>query len=856
MWLPSLLQDLERKGVYREMGMRVPPDAVYSLKEASITDAIVHFGGGCTASFISSKGLLLTNHHCGYGSIQDHSSVEKDLLKNGFWSDSMEDELKNPGLEATVIKGIVEVTEQMKKGVSDTMTETERDRRLEKNAQDVIADSIRNGDLEGKVRSFGRGDAHFLFLTQTFKDVRLVAAPPSSIGKFGGDEDNWIWPRHTGDFSLFRVYADPNNKPAKPSEENRPYRPEHVLPVSTNGIDPGDPTMMLGFPGSTRQFVPSGYLRFLKERNFPTRVRIRDAGLKVLDNAMRKNDSLRIQYAGKQSNISNYYKKWKGVIEGLERIDALERKKADEERFIDSAKAHSDEKAVEVYRAMQEAYKDYRELELARDLFIEFMYYGPDMIRFIRGFNDHYMAYGKAKQEGDLDSLIGEMKERGERFFEQHSLKVDKELFKAEAPIYRQETPEHLRAGAFTYVDSAFGGDMGAYVEFLYDSSAFLDPHRFDSLLQDFRKEGPQAVKDDPGHGFVNSFYRAHIFKVRPHYRPVKKRIDSLMRLHVADRREHMPGPHWYDANNTLRAGFGKIKGSSPRNGLSYHYATTLEGVMEKADSSERHFRIPDRLKKLYRERDFGPYGVNGRMPVCFTASIHSSGGNSGSPVLDAEGHLIGLNFDRSWESVMSDLMYDPSRCRNIATDIRYVLFLIDKLGNCDRLIEEIARVDRKERRKKYANWVEQDKDNPELRAMEAKLLLKEGQKKRARKRIDQAMKLGPSDPNYRVIRARSLPLEKGIEALEKAVQKQPGHASTWFALGELRLEKGQKEKAIDAFTRAIGADPELAKAYRARAKLYLDIGLEHKACKDIRLLEKIDPLALPRAMEEECERR
>ena len=853
MWLPALLQELEKKEKLRDVGMQIDAEDIYSLKKASMTDAIVHFGGGCTASLISDEGLILTNHHCGYSHIQDHSSVENDLLENGFWSHSLDEELKNPGLEATLIKGIIDVTDGMLKGVTDKMSRNERDSLLEKNTDRILADSVNGKHLKGKVRSFGNGNAFFLFLKKTYQDVRLVAAPPSSIGKFGGDEDNWMWPRHTGDFSLFRIYAGADGEPASPSDANRPYQPEEVLSVSMEGVRPGDPAMIVGFPGSTRQFIPADHLRYLKDHNFPTRVRMRDAGLKVIENAMGKSDSLRIQYAGKQSSISNYHKKWQGAIEGLERIDALERRNADEKRFLDSARAHDDQKAIEVKKALDKAYDRYKKPEFARDLFIEFMYYGPDMIRYISGFNKLFSAYEKKQESAGQDSLFKEIEERGARFFRNHSLEVDHELFKAEAPIYRKRTPRGMLPDIFGHIDSVFKGDLKVYGKHLYEHSFFLHPERFDAFLKRLKKKGPKAAEEDPAFRFVNSLYRGYGRKIRPSYRAKRSHVDSLMRLHVADRRELMPGPHWYDANNTLRVSYGKIRGSAPRDGLRYQYSTTLEGVMEKADSSKKYFGVPGRLKELYQKRDYGRYGVNGRMPVCFSSSLHTSGGNSGSPVVNAEGNLIGLNFDRSWESVMSDLMYDAQRCRNISTDIRYVLFIIDKLGNCDRLIEEIAIADRNERIEKARARIAEDPDDPDLRVNEAELLLADGNKEEARDRVDKAMKMGPMVPDYRVIRARSMSLQKGIQALEKASKKRPGHANTWFALGELRSESGEKQKAVDALTRAIGIAPELAKAYRARARVYFETGADHKACKDIGLLKKIDPLAVPRGLEKEC---
>jgi hypothetical protein len=689
MWIPSLLQDLERGPDLKEMGMKVDAEDIHSFRKASITDAIVRFGGGCTASLISDKGLLLTNHHCGYGRIQEHSNPEQDLMENGFWASSLEDELKNPGLEVTRIEGIIEVTEEMLEGVSDTMSEAERQRKLDRNTQRILADSVPS-DLEGGIRSFGHGNVFFLFLTRTYEDVRLVAAPPSSIGKFGGDEDNWIWPRHTGDFSLFRIYTAPDGSPAEPSGENVPYEPEKVLPLSIEGIRPGDPVMALGFPASTRQYLPSEYLKTLEDRSFPARIRIRGVALERIEAAMEESDSLRHRYRQKQAGLSNAYKKWKGIVEGLERIDALERRREEEERFIDSAKLAGDTQAVQTLQALKGAYAAYEGPELARHLFLELMVKGADMIGYVGGQLTRVRAYEEAERKGELDSLIRSIRERKERFFEKRSLELDRAILQAQLPIYRERCPPEMRPEIFEHIDTAYAGGVSTYVKQLYRTSAFLVPSRFEETLASFREEGPKAFEDDPAFRFVRSLYRSYGYRIQGRYRNVEARVDSLMREHVEDRRKLMSAPHWYDANGTLRASFGEVKGSSPRDGVRYEHMTTLEGVMEKADSSKRHFRVPERLEELYRNEEYGRYGVRGRMPVCFTASLHTSGGNSGSPVLNEEGHLVGLNFDRSWESVMSDLMYDRERCRNISVDIRYVLFLIEKLGRSERLIEEI----------------------------------------------------------------------------------------------------------------------------------------------------------------------
>jgi tetratricopeptide (TPR) repeat protein len=852
MWIPSLLQDLERGPDLKEMGMKVDAEDIHSFREASITDAIVRFGGGCTASLISDKGLLLTNHHCGYGRIQEHSSPEHDLMENGFWASSLEDELKNPGLEVTRIEGIIEVTEEMLEGVSDTLSEAERQQKLDRNTQRILADSVPS-DMDGGIRSFSHGNAFFLFLTRTYEDVRLVAAPPASIGKFGGDTDNWIWPRHTGDFSLFRIYTAPDGAPADPSEKNVPYEPEKVLPISLEGIGPGDPVMALGFPASTRQFLPPGYLRSLEERSFPARIRMRGAALERIEAAMERSDSLRRRYRKRQAGLSNAYKKWKGIVEGLGRIRAVERKRSEEERFLDSAKVVGDTQAIHTLRSLKEAYSAYVDPELGRHLFAELMFRGAHMPAYVGGLLEKVRAYEEAKESGTLDSLIRSIRERKDRFFEKRSPELDRKIFEAQLSIYRERCPSEILPGIFDHIDTNYSGGMSGYARKLYQGSAVLNPDGFEDTLERFREDGVEVFKDDPAFRFVRSLYRSYGYRIQGRYRSVKAQIDSLMRSHVVDRRKLMPGPHWYDANGTLRASFGQVKGSSPRDGMRYEYVTTLEGVMEKADSSERHFQVLDRLKELYRNQEYGRYGVRGHMPVCFTASLHTSGGNSGSPVLNEEGHLVGLNFDRSWESVMSDLMYDRERCRNISVDIRYVLFLIEKLGKTDRLIEEIEIVDIEQRLKEVRERIARDPGDRNARALEIQLLIEAGRKRKAEKRLETAWDTVPSMAEYRVALARTMDRKEGIDHLERLVWEYSDHYGTWCTLGELRAKEGQDQGAVKAYTKAIGKHPSKAKAYRRRAELYKKMGKEKKACADLDALSRIDPLAVPRDLEKEC---
>jgi len=694
MWLPTLLKSIE--GDLQNAGLKLSTEDIYSINSSSLKDAVVLFGGGCTAEVISDQGLILTNHHCGFSAITDHSTVENDRLKNGFWAASKAEELRNPGLTATFVVRMEDVTDRILPQLAAGLTEAQRRDAVNKLAGTLTKEAIEGTHYKAVVRPFNYGNSYYLIVTETFRDVRLVGAPPSAIGKFGGDTDNWMWPRHNADMSLFRIYAGPDNKPADPADANIPFTPRHVLPMSLEGPVEGEYAMIFGFPGSTQRYLSSYAVEYVMEKADPMRVAMRTASLEVIDAAMRSSDVTRLQYADKQAGISNAWKKWIGELRGLKELNTLQRKREYEEAYRAKALENGSAHYAEVLPALKELYAGYVPYATARDLFVEMVYYGPEILRFADGFREVVEEHARLTEEGKLSVGVAERLAAAEGYFKSYDVEVDKRIFKALLPIYRSHVPAHLAPDILVEIDGKFKGDANAWVDDLYARSIFADEAR---LSKAFAKPGAKAMKKiarDPAFKASRSFFRNFLEQVRPEHAALSDRIETSMRTYVKGMMELYPEKtYWPDANSTLRLSYGKVEGSRPRNGITYEPFTTLEGVLEKYVPGDVEFDVPQRLLDLYKAKDYGPYGVDGTMPVCFTSSLHTTGGNSGSPVLNGRGELIGLNFDRSWESTMSDIQFDPDKCRNICVDVRYMLFLIDKFAGARHLIEEMKLVPR-----------------------------------------------------------------------------------------------------------------------------------------------------------------
>jgi len=692
MWIPSLLKKLNEPEM-KDLGFKLTAEDIYSINKGSIKDAIVHFGGGCTAEVISKQGLILTNHHCGYGQIQQHSSLEHDYLKNGFWAKSFEEELKNQGLTATFIRRIEDVTADVNAGLTKEMLTEERNAQIKKNVAGLKEKFEENGKYQAVVKPYYYGNEYYLILTQTFTDVRLVGAPPSSVGKFGGDTDNWMWPRHTGDFSIFRIYADQENKPAAIAENNKPYTPEYALPINMNGVKEGDFTMVYGFPGSTEQYLTSDAVDFVQNNLNPMRIDMRATSLNVIDAAMRSDDKTRIQYAAKQSRISNAYKKWIGQNRGLKKLKAVKKKQETEKEFEELV--HNNKEWNDQYGGLLAKLKNnqdaFEQSFFDRWLFIEYVYYGPELFRFANSFEKLVKLYEEKGNSQELRNAGLKQTAVLEGFYKDFNSDVDQGIFKALTEKYLDYNSGNLPK-KFSLIDRWFKGDVEAFSNKIYEWTVFNDQEKLMSMMKNLNSSNIKRIKRDPMFIIMRDLFADYSNRISSSYASLKVERDALYKEYMAGLMTVFPEERfWPDANSTLRLTYGKAEGSVPRDGVNFRYYTTAQGILDKYKPNDYDFDLPEELIALIESEDFGPYAdADESLHVCFTASNHTSGGNSGSPVINGNGELVGLNFDRTWESTMSDIMFDPNRCRNIAVDIRYVLFIIDKFAGADRLIEEM----------------------------------------------------------------------------------------------------------------------------------------------------------------------
>lgn len=695
MWIPLLLKDLNEEDMQRK-GLKLSASDIYDVNKSCIKDAVVSFGGFCTGEIISSEGLLITNHHCGYGEIQSHSSVEKDYLTNGFWAMSKAEELTNPGLTATFIIRIEDVTEKVLAGINDKMTKKEKEDSIAVSIKKIEKEAIDSGShFEAKIKSFYYGNEYYMFITETFKDVRLAGAPPSSIGKFGGDTDNWMWPRHTGDFSMFRIYANSDNKPAEYSKENKPYKPKHFLPVSLNGINKGDFTMVFGFPGLTQEYLTSYAVKLITQVSNPAKIKIRKIRLAIMDADMKTNAETRIKYAAKYASVSNGYKKWIGENKGLNRFNAISKKQLQEDAF--TAWINNDTERKLKYGAvlpeLKSACDEQSKVQSARDYYFETILYGIEIISYA----NQYFNLVKTLKENNSDSTIlkttlKKLIERTDKHFKNYNLPTDKNLFVTLLKMYKDDIDSAFHPAIFSFITKNYNDNFNKYADFIFKKSIFVSKEKALKILNQFNNSSMKKVTNDPAYQLMLSFVNNYKEKIESVYDSSFQKINQMNKLYITGLREMYNNKKFYpDANGTMRISYGKVDDYYPSDGVFYKHYTTLDGIIQKADSLNEDFIVPKKLIEIHKTKDYGQYGKDNEMPVCFIASNHTTGGNSGSPILNANGQLIGINFDRNWEGTMSDIMYDPDRVRNIGVDIRYVLFVIDKFAGAKHLIEEMT---------------------------------------------------------------------------------------------------------------------------------------------------------------------
>lgn len=691
MWLPILLN--KREADMKKNGMKISAEDIYSVNQSSLKDAIMIFGRGCTGEFVSSQGLLLTNHHCGYSNIVSLSTVERDYLTNGFWAYNLEEELPCLGLSITQLIYMEDVTNRVLEEVSPKMNEKERNKLIEKNIKEIVEMATKDNHYEAEVKPFYYGNQYFLYVNEVFNDIRLVGAPPSNIGKFGGDTDNWMWPRHTGDFSMFRVYSNKDNKPAKYSKDNIPYTPKQHLKINIKGVEEGDFTFVFGYPGRTQQYLSSHAVDQIANFENPTRIKLRDERLKIYKHAMEQSPSQRLRYSAPVAGIANGWKKWIGETNGIKRLNVVDNKKEFEREF--DIWANTTEARKEEYSGIINCFKQTYEIKAKHEM--PYIYLSEAVLAsdFMKNARE-ILALSTLKAKNDEKNFNIRAEASKKKFstyfnndFLNHSI-VDKEIFIKTMSIYYEDYAKANNPWLREKIEKKHKGNPDKYFEEIYNKSILSDEKKTMKLLSKFSEK--KALKD-PAIEIFSYIFNDVLDNNTPVLSEIDTKLDSLYRIYVKGQMEMMSNKEFYpDANFTLRVAYGNIEPYYPRDGVKYETYTTIEGIMEKENPEIYDYVVVPKLKELYLKKDYGQYkNAKGELPVAFIASNHTTGGNSGSPVLNANGELIGINFDRCWEGTMSDIAYDVTQCRNISIDIRYLLFIVDRLAGAENLIKEMT---------------------------------------------------------------------------------------------------------------------------------------------------------------------
>lgn len=694
MWIPMLLKKYNIEDMQKQ-GFKLTAEDIYSINQASLKDAVIGLGREgspffhfCTGELISNEGLMVTNHHCAFDMIQSHSSLEHNYLRDGFWAKTKKDELANPGITASILVRMEDVTEEIQAALKPEMSAEERTKTVKEVSARLEKEAVEGTNLLANVKPYFNGNQYFMSVFKIYKDVRLVGAPPSAIGKFGGDTDNWMWPRHTGDFSVLRIYAGADNEPADYAPDNKPYQPASFFKISAKGVQEGDFTMVFGYPGTTNEYLTSYAIEQTQDIENPHKIAIRTAKLNVINAAMESDELLRIKYASKAASVANAWKKWQGECKGLKRFNTVAKKQEEEAAFQQWAANQP------AYNGLLPAYKQLyaqrKDLILAAAYLNEAGRNGAEIIGWAASVMRQLKRTGFAE---DLELNRQKLRTAAEEYYKDYDVETDKKILVEMLKLYNRNLseewiPEEVRKAA---------GKKGieAYVENLFKKSLFADTAALFDFIDNSQAESYKKLEKDPAWQLYASLDDLFARKIRPELSKIESEIVRLNQLWLAGLMEMQADKVFYaDANSTLRVAYGKVQGYSPRDGVYYKHFTTLKGILEKDNPEIYDYNIPERLREIYRNRDFGTYIQEGEVPVCFIATNHTTGGNSGSPVLNSEGHLIGLNFDRAWDGVMSDMQYDPEICRNVAVDIRYVLFIIDKLAGARHLLDEMVIVE------------------------------------------------------------------------------------------------------------------------------------------------------------------
>lgn len=699
MWLPQLLKLLNEPEM-KSMGMKISAEDIYSVNKGSLKDAIVHFGGFCTSEVISNNGLLLTNHHCGYGAIQSHSSIENNLIKNGFWAKSHQEELPNQGLTATFIDRIDDVTSLALIGIRDDMSPKDRQSMIDKNISEIKKGYDLASYQQLVIKPFFDGNQYFAFTTTIYTDVRLVGAPSESIGKFGADTDNWVWPRHTGDFSLFRIYAGKDNMPADFAVDNIPYVPKHFLPISLDGVEEGDFTLIFGFPGRTNEYLPASAIKQVLHTLNPAKIAIRETSLKIMDAYMRASEDIKIKYASKYASIANYWKKWIGESLGLNKTNAVQKKLDYEAAF--NSKLAPDSPYKTLLTDLDRMYADIDQYALARDYYSEIALRNVDLTNYMSYIGRLVNAYEKNGITG-YESYLPKLKKYTEEFYQNYDSKIDQEKFGSLLTMYvdaldSQFVPEYLQRANLGMEPNETYHQMAIDQ---YTLSSFSDQKGAEDILALAPEQAIAGIKSDPMYALSTEWATFYAEEISKPYNDIRAKLDLKLEMYTKAQMEVFKDKRFYpDANSTMRVTYGQVKGYQPKDAVNYAPITYLDGVIEKYIPGDYEFDLSPKMLSLYQNKDYGAYAdENGKLPICFLGTNHTTGGNSGSPAIDAHGNLIGLNFDRVWEGTMSDINYDESICRNIMVDARYILWVIDKYAGATHLISEMNLVHPKKRK-------------------------------------------------------------------------------------------------------------------------------------------------------------
>ena len=690
MWLPSLIHKLNINDM-KKAGLELSADDIYSINSSSLKDAVVALDrGSCTAELISKDGLLLTNHHCGFGEIQSHSSVEHDYLQDGFWAMSRDEELPNPGKTVSFLIRVEEVTDKVLADVNEGLTFDERNKKIGEVSKQLEKEAKGDTHYETYVRSFFNDNKYYLFVVETFRDIRLVGAPPQALGKFGGDTDNWMWPRHTNDFSMFRVYAGPDGKPADFSENNVPYQPKHFLPISIKGVEEGDYAMILGYPGRTNRYKTSYGVNYTMTVTNPVRVEVREKKLEIIDEYMRTSQKARIQYASKYARSSNYYKYSIGQNKGLKNLNVIAKKKAIEDKFTEWVNADNSrkEKYGEALSLIEKSYEN-PEASFAQEYISEALLRGPEIFMFAYRARPLLDLLEKPEEnKSRIDRAIERMKGSLENYFKDYDAATDEKVAAELMKLYAENNDAKYHPGFFADVQKKYKGDFSKYASKMFAKTIFDNKEELEAFLDN---PSLKTLKKD-----MAVLAAGDVFSTMREIGEIAGQTNEDMakgrRLFVAGLMEMEKDKSFYpDANSTMRLTYGNVLDYNPRDGVTYNYFTTAKGYLEKEIPGDPEFDVPARMKELLLAEEYGKYAdADGTLHTCFITNNDITGGNSGSPVINAKGELIGIAFDGNWEAMSGDLAFEPDLQRCINVDIRFVLWVVDTYAGATHLIEEM----------------------------------------------------------------------------------------------------------------------------------------------------------------------